>query len=82
MCVCVCVCVCACVRACVRACVNTLRIVSVDKMLCFSSIKISLNRSVEITIHCSIKIDGSLDKEMSESEPWRGNDGAKKRGLE
>ena len=67
---CVCVCVCVCVKA--------LRIVSVDKMLCLSSIKISLDRSVEIRIQCSINIYGSLDKEMSESEPWRGNAGAEK----
>ena len=73
---------CVCVRACVRACVNALRIVSVDKMLCFSSIKRLLDRSVEIRIRCSINIYGSLDKEMSESDPWRGNDGAEKRGLD
>ena len=35
-----CVCVCVCVKA--------LRLVSVDKMLCLNSIKISLDRSVEI----------------------------------
>jgi len=74
--------VCVCVRACVRACMNALRIVSVDKMLCFSSIKRLLDRSVEIRIRCSINIYGSLDKEMSESDPWRGNDGAEKRGLD
>ena len=61
---------------------KALRTVSVDKMLCLSSIKISLDRSVEIRIECSINIYGSLDKEMSESEPWRGNNGAEKRGLE
>ena len=69
-------CVSVCVSVCL--CVNALRIVSVDKMLCLSSIKISLDRSVEIRIQCSINIYGSLDKEMSESEPWRGNAGAEK----
>ena len=71
-----------CVRACVRACVNALRIVSVDKMLCFSSIKRLLDRSVEIRIRCSINIYGSLDEKMSDSEAWSGNEGAKKRGWD